>query len=49
MASETPHYTISQDYERMLVLLEAGPLLGFVDYEEGIRDPVRIRRFLVGG
>ena len=49
MASETPHYELSQDYERMLVLLETGPLLGFVDYGEGIRDTVCIRRFLVGG
>ena len=46
MASETPHYTLSQDYERMLVLLETGPLLGFVNYDPGdnLRDPVQIKR-----
>lgn len=46
MASETPHYALSQDYEHMLVLLEAGPLLGFVNYDPGdnLRDPVQIKR-----
>ena len=46
MASETPHYMLSQDYERMLVLLETGPLLGFVNYDPGdnLRDPVQIKR-----
>lgn len=42
MESETPHYTLSQDYERMRELLDEGPLLGFVD-ADGMRDPVRIQ------
>lgn len=42
MATESPHYTLSQDYERMRELLDDGPLLGFVD-NTGNRDPVRIK------
>lgn len=48
--SGTPHYALSQDYELMFVLLESGPLLGFVDYEQGstLRDPVQIKRVADG-
>lgn len=48
--SDTPHYALSQDYELMFVLLENGPLLGFVDYEHGstLRDPVQIKRVADG-
>lgn len=48
--SDTPHYALSQDYELMFVLLENGPLLGFVDYEQGstLRDPVQIKRVADG-
>lgn len=48
--SDTTHYAFSQDYEQMFVLLENGPLLGFVDYEHGstLRDPVQIKRVADG-
>lgn len=48
--SDTTHYALSQDYEQMFVLLENGPLLGFVDYEHGstLRDPVQIKRVADG-
>ena len=48
--SDTTHYALSQDYEQMFVLLENGPLLGFVDYEQGstLRDPVQIKRVADG-
>lgn len=42
--SDTTHYALSQDYEQMFVLLENGPLLGFVDYDSTLRDPVQIKR-----
>lgn len=48
--SDSKHYMLSQDYERMLVLLEEGPLLGFVDFDHGstLRDPVQIKRVTDG-
>lgn len=48
--SDTTHYTLSQDYELMFVLLDNGPLLGFVDYEHGstLRDPMQIKRVADG-